>query len=301
MNDENRLEGSLGAGCAWAPRSQAASGWPTSRVGARLARATSLLLIVLSLNAFAGNDDTFASLKVGNRTYQNVKVTTKGKNFIIISHSGGIASIKVSELPLEVLQKLGYVAPPKPRHHIKEGPMWAGVAIPKADVAIIKPLKAELSQVWDRISQAWDRTRLASKIQLLKDNRRAVIVAAAILLVAYAFYSYCCMLICQKTGNKPGPWVFVPLFQAFPMLRAASMSPWWFVALLIPGVNLLAYVVWSLKIVEARQKTVPLAILLIFPLTSWFAFLFLAFSDGPVPGEVEISVEIITPQSVLSA
>lgn len=300
MNDENSLE-EFRAGCAWGPCSPSASAWQKSGMGVWFGRAASFLLILLSLNGFAANVDTFTTLKVGDCTYQNVRVTTKGKNFIIISHSGGIASIKVSELPVEVLQKLGYVAPPKPKHHIKEGPMWAGLAIPKADAAVLQPIKAKLSQAWARTSHAWDKARLASKIQLLKHNRRAVIVAAAILLAAYGFHAYCCMLICQKTGNHPGLWVFVPLLQAFPLLRAASMSPWWFVAFLIPGVNLLAYVVWCLKIVEARQKTLPLAILLVFPLTSWFAFLFLAFSQGSVPGEDQISVEIMTPQSVLTA
>jgi hypothetical protein len=271
-----------------------------SSIGIWLGRTAAFLLILLSLNAFAANVDTFTTLKVGDRTYQNVKVTTKGKNFIIISHAGGIASIKVSELPVEVLQKLGYVAP-KPKHHTKEGPMWASVAIPSAGAAVIKSIKAKLSQAWDRTSSAWDKAKSGSRIQLLKHNRGAVVVAAAILLAAYGFHSYCCLLICQKTGNNPGLWVFVPLVQAFPLLRAASMSPWWFVAFFIPGLNLVAYVVWCLKIVDARQKTMPLAILLIFPLTSWFAFLFLAFSEGSAPSEDEVSVEIMPPQSVLTA
>ena len=298
MNDENGLEG-FGASCAGALGLKSGP-LEASGIATWLRRAASFLLILLSLNAFGANVDTFATLKVGDRTYQNVKVTTKGKNFIIISHSGGIASIKVSELPVEVLQKLGYVAPPKPKHHTKEGPMWASVAFPSADAAVIKPTKAKLSRAWARTTQALDKTRLASKIQLLKHNRRAVIVAAAILLAAFGFHSYCCMLICQKTGNNPGLWVFVPLLQVFPLLRAASMSPWWFVGFLIPGVNLVAYVVWCLKIVDARRKTMPLAILLMLPLTSWFAFPVLAFSEGSVQELDELSVDITTPQSVLA-
>src|SRR6516162_8001941 len=91
-----------------------------------LARAASFLLLLLSLNAFAANEETFAMLKVGNHTYQNVTVTTKGKNFIIIAHSGGITSIKLSELPANVLKKLGY--PSKPKKRLKEPPMLAGLA-----------------------------------------------------------------------------------------------------------------------------------------------------------------------------
>jgi len=289
MNDEKTLEASSGTAGALTLRLLSRPGWQRLGIGAWLACAS--LLLLLSFNAYAASEETFVTLKVGDRTYQNVRVTTKGKNFIIISHSAGITSLKVSELPLEILQKLGYAPPPKPRKHIKEGPMWAGVAVPKMDMAPIQPLKAKLSQ-------AWYRTGLGSKIQPLKHSPRLVISAAVTLLAVYLFYCYCCMLICQKTDSNPGLLVFVPLLQAFPMLRAASMSPWWFVGFLIPGVNLVVYVVWSLKIVAARQKTTPLALLLMFPLTSWFAFLFLAFSEAAGQEGDKLSVEIMTPQSV---
>ena len=299
MNNDKRFDASAHEGRALPLCHRGASSCQASGIGRWLARAALLLWILTSLNVFAASEDTFATLRVGDRTYQNVKVTTKGKNFIIISHSAGITSIKVSELPLEILEKLGYVTP-KPKKHIKEGPMWAGVAVPKAEAVLIKPARAKLSQAWSATVQAWDNTRLASKFRLVKRDRGLAIIVAATLLAVYLFYSYCCMLICQKTGNNPGFWVFVPVVQVFPLLRAASMSPGWFVALLIPGVNLAAYIVWCLKIVDARHKTLPLAILLIFPLTSWFAFLFLAFSQGIDSGKEEFSVEIMSPQSVLT-
>src|SRR3974390_2324998 len=228
-----------------------------------LARAASFLLLLVSLNAFATNEETFATLKVGDHTYQNVRVTTKGKNFIIITHSGGISSIKVSELPGEILRKLGYAPAPRRKKQMKEAAIWAGLAVPKTDTLVIKPPAA-------KISQAWHRTGLASKVHLSRPTARLVLVAAAIL--TYLFYSYCCLLICQKTGNEPGVWVWVRLVQAFPMLRAASMSAWWSVALFIPGLNLLGYVLWCVRIVQARRKTVSLTVLMLFPLTTWLAF-----------------------------
>jgi apolipoprotein N-acyltransferase len=65
------------------------------------------------------------------------------------------------------------------------------------------------------------------------------------------------------------------------MLQAASMSGWWFILFCIPVLNLVGYVVWSFKIVHARGKTLPLAILLLLPVTNVFAFLYLAFSEAP--------------------
>jgi len=103
-----------------------ASRKPEFGIGRCLARAVSFLLFLLSLHAFAANEETFATLKVGAHTYRNVRVTTKGKNFIIIFHSGGITSIKVSELPADILQKLGYA--PAPKKHKKSAAMWAGLA-----------------------------------------------------------------------------------------------------------------------------------------------------------------------------
>jgi len=102
------------------------------------------------------------------------------------------------------------------------------------------------------------------------------------------------MLICQKTGKEPGPLVWVPLLQSFPLLRAASMSRWWFLPSLIPGLNVIVSVLWCVKIVEARHKTVPLLVLLLLPITSPFAFLYLAFSEAAPEKKSEPRVEIMT-------
>lgn len=85
------------------------------RLGKWPARTVLVLSLLLSLSAFAGSEVTFPLLKVGNATYQNVTVTTKGKNFIIIVHSGGIASIKTDLLPVNVLKRLGYLPPSAPK------------------------------------------------------------------------------------------------------------------------------------------------------------------------------------------
>ena len=55
------------------------------------------------------------------------------------------------------------------------------------------------------------------------------------------------------------------------------------------------------EIVEARQKTMPLAILLLFPLTSWFAFLFLAFSQDSRDEGAKVHVETMTLQTVCTS
>jgi hypothetical protein len=116
-------------------------------------------------------------------------------------------------------------------------------------------------------------------------------------LAIYLFFCYCCKLICQKTGKAPGALIWFPALNVLPMLQAASMSRWWFVLCLIPVLNLVAYVTWCFKIVHARGKTLPLAILLLLPVGNFLAFLVLAFSEGSRQRSQEPRLEIIGLQT----
>lgn len=249
-----------------------------------LGRAVSLVLLLVSLNALAANEQTLAVLKVGDRIFHDVRVRTKAKDYVFIAHSSGLTSIKVAELPADVREQLGYASETK-----------SGAALIQSKVA--NQGGAAVGRVEAELSQAWQRTGLGSVVKLLRTYRA---VAAVIAVLLHVFCTYCCLLICQKTGKNPGKLVWLPVLQAVPMLRAASMSMWWFAALFIPGLNLWAWGLWCVKIVRARQKTMPLAILLMFPLTSWFGFLFLAFSEDSRDRE-KVRVEAVTLESVLSS
>ena len=116
------------AGSFCAPQRRARRAWRSDalRLARCLAPAGATLLLLFSVSAFAASEERFAVLRIGNHIYQNVRVTTKGKNFIIIVHSGGITSLKLSQLPAPILKKLGYPAPPTLKKH-SEGPaLWAG-------------------------------------------------------------------------------------------------------------------------------------------------------------------------------
>jgi hypothetical protein len=255
-------------------------------------RAVSVVLILLSLSAFAADEETLGVLQVGEQTYQNVKVRTRAKDYILIVHSSGLTSIKVRQLPAELLQRLGY----DPAAMAK-GKTNNVAAVTRASIA---KGEAFVEGVEAKLSDAWRGSWFASKVQQLT-TLPTLAAVAAVLLMAHLFCSYCFLLICRKTGNRPGMLVWLPLLQAIPVLRAASMSTRWFGALFVPGLNLVAYVLWSVKIVEARQKTMPLAILLLFPLTSWFAFLFLAFSQDSRTEGKKVHVENMTLQTVCTS
>src|SRR2546421_3702535 len=78
-----------------------------------------LLLLVAFLMASSAVslaiDETFPVLQVGTRTYTNATITTKAKTYVFVMHSSGMETIKVQDLPREVQQKLGYLAPDVPQ------------------------------------------------------------------------------------------------------------------------------------------------------------------------------------------
>jgi hypothetical protein len=232
-------------------------------------------------------EETFEQLQIGAQTYKNVTVTTKSKDYIFVLFSGGMRSLRVSELPEEAREKLGYVdTTPKPRTNSPV--VWAKQTFSKLQTDQVKGVEEKVATVWqEKVASN------ASKLPPITTKLIAMVTAG--LLVVYFFFCYCCMLICQKAGTNPSFLIFVPLLQAFPLLSAAQMSKWWFLAFLAPGVNLVPQIVWSIKIVQARRKGGWLAFWLVFPLTSFLAFLYLAFSDGVAePKKAVRPVQIMT-------
>jgi hypothetical protein len=96
----------------------------------------------------------------------------------------------------------------------------------------------------------------------------------------YLFLCSCFNGICTKAGQPPGILIWVPILQFLPLLRAAAMKPIWFIAFLIPGLNLVAYVVWSFKIAKARGKGPAVALLLLLPVLNLFGLAYLGFSGA---------------------
>jgi hypothetical protein len=240
------------------------------------------LLILLPLVVAAGVEDKFDLFQIGTRTYTNVTVTTKAKNYIFILHAGGMTSIKTTELSLEMKQQLGYVAASKPGTNTAA--VWAKREIAKLNVPSFKQLnqKVDGKLPWQFLA----KSLLSSKIMY---------AALGIMLLVYLFHCYCCMLICLKTGNPPGVLVWVPVLQLFPLLRAAGMSGWWFLAYWVPVLNLVAQVLWCFNIAKARGQSVWFGVLLLLPVINLFAILYLAFSDvAPAEEEIEPEPKIMT-------
>jgi hypothetical protein len=252
-------------------------------------------LLMRPLGALGATEDTFDVLKIGTRTYTNVTVTTKAKNYIFILHAGGMASIKLSEIPADLQQQLGYAGAPAPRAMTNVAAVWAQKEIAKIDSPQIKNLKRQMDQ-W----RANPSGRLAAMGWLgHKPSKTILGVALGLYLMLYLFFSYCCMLICRKAGHPAGVLVWLPFSKVYPMLRAAGMSGWWILAMLVPVLNLVPLVLWPLKIAKARGKSPLVGVLLLLPILNLFAFLYLAFSDGAAgPDDEEAEPKVMSLQAV---
>jgi hypothetical protein len=205
--------------------------------------------------------------------YSNVTVTLKTPRDIHIRHDRGIVNIDLVDLDSETRAKLGY-----------EGG--------SEDVAEEGGGVAALPGEWlDALQRAGNGG--ATEVQLPIEIPTAVssgilLVVLVVGLVFHLFFSYCGRLICIKTGNEPGVMIWLPVFQIFPMLRAAGMSGWWVLGLFVPVLNLVVQILWCINIVKARDKHVIWTILLILPLVNLVAFLYLAFSsDGTSRESIE--------------
>jgi len=223
--------------------------------------------------AGAVSEETFDVLQIGTATYRNVTVTTKEKNYVFILHSAGMTNLKVADLTPELRTKLGYEDPAAAAPPTKTPTAWAKQTLSKLDVPKVKNIEAQVAGLWTPDG-------IRAKLPLQEITPKVLWTLVGLAIAAWLFHSYCCLLICQKAGSEPGPLIWIPLLQLLPLLKAASMSFWWLIVFLVPGINLIAQVVWFFKIAQARGKGLGMALLLVFPLTCPFAMLYLAFSGG---------------------
>lgn len=220
-------------------------------------------------------------LKTRTDCFTNVTVCSQSKTEIFIRHSGGIANIKLENLAPQTIAYLNSggasnatsASTDSGAGEQSEGEATATGATSKS-AALASHLNPQLRK------QLMSGLAMLETLPPVKVNPTVIAVVLGALFAAYLFLCYCLKLICQKTGNPPGFLIWLPVFQMIPLLRAASMSGWWFLGLFVPVINLIIQIVWCFKIVQARGKSVLAAIGLLLPVTHLVALLYLAFSDG---------------------
>jgi len=223
--------------------------------------------LAAGLSAFAA-DETFQTLAVGNNTFTNVIVMSKTRSNVFISHSKGMMSVKVKDLDPATQLKLGYQL-----EQPKGAKMQQLFKTPDISRLESNPQVQEL------------QTRLTPLLEEWTDRIDDRILYGFVGAVVFIYLLFCslCRSICMKAAVAPMrviPLIWLPLFKQIPMFKAAGMSSWWILSNFVPGLFLVAYIVWSFKIVQARAKHVTFAVLLLLPVANLFSFLYLALSSG---------------------
>lgn len=247
---------------------------------------TLAILLIGSALEGIGDDQKLDVLATSKATYTNVTVTGKSAVNVFIQHNGGVVNIKVDDLAPDSRQALGFapLESGKKMTFIGSDSITSNAASRVAEAVSVERLES---------LTGW---KLPAGIPEIRLNPSMVAGALTGVLLCYLFVCYCFALICRKAGREPGALVWIPILQLFPLLRAAGMSGWWFLAFCVPGVNLVAHIFWSVNIVRARDKSVWWVILMVLPLTNLLAILHLAFSGTAASSAAENRVQVTSPQ-----
>jgi len=244
------------------------------------AKILAFVLLATCVTGAATAVDAVPEVRTVSDTYKNVTLISKTETHVFVEHSRGTATLKIESLDHDSLVSLGVLQP-----EVEEAPATFGSS--SNLVETLAPL-GKFAESLPASLHGQNPVNLKLS-DLPPEFKNYLLIAAAIFLFLHLFFSYCSMLICKKAGSEPGFLVWLPVFQMIPLIRAAGMSGWWFLACFVPVLNIVAQVLWSINISKARGKGSFTAVMLILPVTNLFAFLYLAFAGGE--SDVENSSE----------
>lgn len=227
----------------------------------RMIRLRTLLPIIAWLLAVSTSwalQDTFDMLEVDSEVYSNVVVTSRTSTHVYITHSFGMTGLQVNSLEPALLKQLGYDL-----DKLQASSRKFGFANPIFLPAKAREVKRDFQAIVGDANQPGVPGFLMSLVLFG--------------VVLHLFLAYCFQRICLQAGTSPGLIVWIPALQIIPLLRAAKMSPWWWLLGLIPVANLLVMAVWSFKLCEVLKKSKWIALWLFLPVTSFFTVIYLAF------------------------
>ena len=217
--------------------------------------------------------DVVTVLQTKTDSFANVTLVSRTATHVFVQHSRGMATLKLADLDATALNSLGITTGNGAVAGLAQS--GSGATVTGNSTSRFAAFTASLASSLGNF-----QSRLAPGANVPRLNNTAVLVLLGAMLLAYLFFCHCAGLICKKTGNEPGWLIWLPVLQLVPLLRAASMPVWWLLVMFVPVLGLVVPLIWCFKISQARGKSVLIAIMLILPVTNFFAFLYLAFADG---------------------
>jgi len=195
-------------------------------------------------------------------SYTNVTITATNGAGIFFLHRGGVGNVRFDELERESYAVLGLEAPEP------EGPKQANVA---------DRLEGMLPP-W--LVRSGKEEEVAQRPPALPElTRTSLFAIGGFVLGIHLLYSWCFASICRKARRPSSLLVWLPVFQALPLFRAARMSGWLLLLMIVPLLNVIVLVAWCFRIVHYLRHSRIWALFLILPGTSVIALLYLAFSS----------------------
>lgn len=87
-------------------------------------------------------------------------------------------------------------------------------------------------------------------------------------------------IIARRCGHENAWLAFVPIANLWLMCDMAEMEPWFLIALLVPGVNIVLMAVIWWKIAENTNKPGWIGLLMVIPVVNLFVGYYIAFADS---------------------
>ena len=234
-----------------------------------------------------GAIDHVPTLEVGGHVYSNVTVTSRTPTHLFIQHSSGFAGVKIDDLNEAALSQLGYTRveknPPAPALNRFKIPIQLG----------------EWRDLTPKFSQTDDQVSVQLKNQTFSFEKHLFKGVLAGLAIAYVIFCHCATLICRKSGLKPGIGCWVPIIQWGLLFRAARLPAWWILLSLLVVTIVPLWMMWSVKICRAQRKGGLTILLMMFPLTTPLAFLYLACANEQQRGFAPIDKVRLTFQDAV--
>jgi len=200
-------------------------------------------LILLVLVPFARADVKLKQLRVGGEVYRNVTVTGSNDTDAFLTHSRGMANVKLKNLDPETLWRMGLG--PKPGSPEALAAVAAAAKAEKKSSGLFarwfgssnkdaapEP-RAEPAAQPHQVpagSSAFDINPIQPVEDWLKATAKGgsgLLAILGVLLLAYWFTCYCLKRIVEKAGYQPGFGIWIPILNYLHALRGARMSGAW--------------------------------------------------------------------------
>ena len=233
------------------------------------------LISVLTAGVFSDSsaaDQRFPVLWAGGVSYTNALVTGKTAKDIFIRHSGGLATLRVSDLDSSTRSALGISTntPNAAASTVSSTNRFRGVLGALADLGHKAEQKHRelLEEDNDGPAPIETPTRMIARW----------VAAVVFLSMVILYFPFClsCSRLCRRAGAPSSFLVWLPGFKRLALFKATNVSRlWFFVGIVIPFVGACAWILCCLRLCEMFHRTRWFLLLMLLPFFGWFVFMYL--------------------------